>query len=106
MIAQRSKHWDLAIKHLKISNSLDPNNPLTHHYLGLAYHSKGNLAQAITAYQISIRVKPDLGTVYSDLGDAYTKIGKSEIGHMFYKKFINLAKYLQDLKSPVDQTRS
>ena len=106
VIAQRSKHWDRAIKHLEISNSLDPNNPLTHHYLGLAYHGKGNLAQAITAYQMSIRFKPDLVTAYSDLGDAYTEIGKSEIGHMFYQKFINLAKYHQDLKGSVEKTRS
>lgn len=106
MIAKRSNHWDLAIKHLEISDSLDPNNPLTHHYLGLAYHGKGNLTQAITAYQMSIRFKPDLVTAYSDLGDAYTEIGKAEIGHMYYKKFINLAKYRPDLKDSVEKTKS
>lgn len=106
MIAKRSNHWDLAIKHLEISDSLDPNNPLTHHYLGLAYHGKGNLTQAITEYQMSIRFKPDLVTAYSDLGDAYTEIGKAEIGHMYYKKFINLAKYRPDLKDSVEKTKS
>ena len=106
MIAKRSNHWDRAIKHLEISDSLDPNNPLTHHYLGLVYHGKGNLTQAITAYQRPIRFKPDLVTAYSDLGDAYTEIGKAEIGHMYHQKCINLAKYRPDLKDSVEKTKS
>ena len=106
MIAKRSNHWDRAIKHLEISDSLDPNNPLTHHYLDLAYHGKGNLTQAITAYQMPIRFKPDLVTAYSDLGDADTEIGTTEIGHMCYQKFINSAKYRPVLKDSVDKTKS
>ena len=55
---------------------------------------------------MSIRFKPDLVTAYSDLGDAYTEIGKAEIGRMYYQKFINLAKYRPDLKGSVEKIKS
>lgn len=66
---------DQAIKYLKISLTLKPNNDLALCSLGVAYSMKGDLEQSINYYKSCIKVNPSLTEAHNFLGTVYQEMG-------------------------------
>ena len=106
LIAHQQKLPHQALKHLEVTNNLNPNNPTTYYYLGLAANRASNVIRALAAYQLASRLKPDLVDVYASSGDIYLQLGKTNTSLMFYKKFINMAQYRPKLEHKLDRIKA
>jgi len=70
-----SSQLDLAIKHLKESLSLEPQNQLALNALGFANLKKGNLDESVKYFSECLKINPDLAEAQNNLGIAYQELG-------------------------------
>lgn len=69
-----SSQLDLAIKHLKQSLSLEPNNHLALNALGLTYTMKGNFEESVKYLTECLKINPTLTEAQNNLGVAYQEL--------------------------------
>jgi len=67
--------YTFALRELLEAKKLNPDDPVIRYYLGISYHGKRLIPEAVTEFKEAIQIKPDysdahnyLGTVYSDMG--------------------------------------
>jgi serine/threonine protein kinase/tetratricopeptide (TPR) repeat protein len=70
-----TRQWDRAIEQLRSAIELDPNYWFDHCFLGRAYEQKGQLPQAISAFQHALDLEKDNTEIWSGLGHAYAVSG-------------------------------
>jgi len=90
MVALKYGFKDEAVKYLNQAVSLDPQHFQSFKLLGLLYFEKGNLKQAIEAYQKCLEIKPDLAEAHNELGRIYWEAGQSEKAEEEFKKAVAL----------------
>ena len=72
--------------------------------LGVLHHSAGDYQQAIDAYQLAIGLRPNAAVLYRNLGDSFTRAGRSNEARTAYLKAVQLAE--KDLEvNPNDPRR-
>ncbi len=71
----RSGHPDKAIATLRTAINSEPANSAAHYYLGVALEANGDLAQAQTELQESVRLRPDLPDAYRELAGVAMREG-------------------------------
>jgi type IV pilus assembly protein PilF len=60
-----------ALRELLESVEMDPNDPVTHYYLGIAYTKKKQIDKGVFHYQKAIALKPNYSQAKNNLGAAY-----------------------------------
>lgn len=75
-----------AIKNLNQALSLDPNHYQSYNLLGHIYFEKMNFAEAASAYQKCLEIKPDFSEVRNNLGFVYQKMGSPYKAEEEYKE--------------------
>jgi tetratricopeptide (TPR) repeat protein len=68
-----------AIEKLRLATTLLPTNALAWNYLGLAYHHAGESANALGAYQRTIKLNHELVVVHYDMGCLYLEQNKPNL---------------------------
>jgi len=71
-----TRQWDRAIEQLRGAIDLDKTYWMDHCFLGRAYEQKGQMGQAITAFQEALKLDPEHSEIWSALGHAYAMSGK------------------------------
>jgi tetratricopeptide (TPR) repeat protein len=72
--------------------------------LGVLHHMARDYQRAIDAYQLAIGLRPNAAVLYRNLGDSFTRAGRSEEGRTAYLKAVQLAE--KDLEvNPNDPRR-
>jgi TolB-like protein/tetratricopeptide (TPR) repeat protein len=71
-----TRQWDLAIEQLRSAIDLDKTYWIDHCFLGRAYEQKGQMAQAMAAFQEALKLDPEHSEIWSALGHAYAISGK------------------------------
>lgn len=77
--------YTFALRELLEAAKLNPDDPVIHYYLGIAYNGKKLIPEAIAEFKEAVRIRPDyseasnyLGTVYSEMGKWDEAIGEFE----------------------------
>lgn len=86
VVAMRYDLVDQAIEYLNQALALDPGHYQSYNLLGLAYFKKKNYADAASAYQKCLELKPDVSEVHSNLGIVYEEWGETDKAEEEYKK--------------------
>ena len=73
-------------KPIKASRDINPNFAEAHNNMGIILKDKGNLEEAIEAYNKALSIKPDFAEAYYNLGDALQEQGKLEVAIEAYHK--------------------
>jgi Tfp pilus assembly protein PilF len=73
-----SSQMDLAVKHLKRSLSLDPDNYLALNALGLAYSIQGKFQESMKYFKDCLKINPALSEAHNNLGFVYNELGLYE----------------------------
>jgi tetratricopeptide (TPR) repeat protein len=71
-----TRQWDRAIEQLRGAIDLDKTYWIDHCFLGRAYEQKGQMAQAIAAFEEALKLDPEHSEIWSALGHAYAISGK------------------------------
>ena len=71
-----TRQWDRAIEQLRGAIDLDKTYWIDHCFLGRAYEQKGQMAQAIAAFEEALKLDPEHSEIWSALGHAYAMSGK------------------------------
>ena len=74
-----SGQMDLAVKHLKRSLSLDPDNYLALNALGLAYFIEGKFQESMKYFKDCLKIKPTFSEAHNYLGFVYQELGQQEL---------------------------
>jgi tetratricopeptide (TPR) repeat protein len=80
------KDFDAALKSLKHSLDLVPDNPDAWNNLGSAHDAKGNLAEAAKCYNKALSLKEDFLIAWENLGHTLKKTGDREGAERCFKK--------------------
>jgi len=91
-----------------------PNNPRGHNNLGIQYYDGKMFKEAVTHYQIALRLKPDFAEAYNNLGNVYYDNNMRELAIEQYETALrfkpdyplahyNLANAYSDKKNMSDQ---
>ncbi|MDA8091282.1 MAG: tetratricopeptide repeat protein [Nitrospiraceae bacterium] len=75
---ERNFVWHDNISLFSSMTRSDPQNPLAHYDLGLAYDSRGGLEKAASEFRTALALKPSLADARVDLGIYYAKRGDLE----------------------------
>jgi serine/threonine protein kinase/tetratricopeptide (TPR) repeat protein len=70
-----TRQWDRAIEQLRGAIDLDETYWIDHCFLGRAYEQKGQMAQAIAAFEEALKLDPEHSEVWSALGHTYAISG-------------------------------
>jgi protein O-GlcNAc transferase len=79
-------NFDLAIKHLNTSLSLNPKHDLSLNALGLAYSMKGQFEESVKYFQRCLEVNPALSEARNNLGMIYQEMGLLDKAEQEYIK--------------------
>ena len=94
-----SQYYDMAVSHLKIALFIWPDTALTYKYLGIAYYNKGDLDNALAAFQQSYEKGKDIESL-SRVGNIYFRKGTDLEGKFESENAnkIRVAKNIADIK--------
>lgn len=90
--AQMQGNLDEAIAHYRRSIELCPTAE-AHTFLGWAYSSQGKPEEAIRECQIAIRIDPDFGNPYNDIGAYLIELGRLEEAIPWLKQAMLVKRY-------------
>lgn len=79
-----------ALKYLKISFDMNPNDYDTVRLLGIAYGNAGNDQEAITYFTKALELLPNAADAYANLAKAYSNIGNEEKSQQFAEQARNI----------------
>ena len=68
-------NYEMSIRHLNKSMSLDNSNALTYNALGLVYSLKGEFDQSINYINQALKINPKLTDAHNQLGCVYQQLG-------------------------------
>lgn len=85
-VAMRYDLVDQAIEYLNQALALGPGHYQSYNLLGLAYFKKKNYADAASAFEKCLELKPDVSEVHSNLGIVYEEWGQTDKAEEEYKK--------------------
>jgi serine/threonine protein kinase/tetratricopeptide (TPR) repeat protein len=71
-----TRQWGRAVEQLRGAIDLDQTYWIDHCFLGRAYEQKGQMAQAIAAFEEALKLDPEHSEIWSALGHAYAISGK------------------------------
>lgn len=83
--------YDRGLEYYNQALAVDPNHAFTYNFLGMVYHSKGDLNAAIEAFTQAIIVDPNFIYAYSNRGDVYRDIEDWESAFADYNRAIDTA---------------
>jgi len=86
IVAMKYNLIDQAIEYLNQALALDSGHYESYNLLGLAYFEKKNYAEAASAYQKCLELRPGVSEVHSNLGFVYEKLGQVNKAEEEYKK--------------------
>lgn len=90
VVALKYGFEDEAIKYLNQAILLDPQHFPSYKLLGLVYFKKGNLNQAVAAYQKCLEIKPDFADVCNELGRVYWEMNLPQKAEEEFKKAFSI----------------
>jgi Tfp pilus assembly protein PilF len=67
--------YTTALRELLAAAEMNPNDPITHNYLGIVYKNKKQTDQAILHFKKAIDIKPGYSQAKNNLGAAYMDMG-------------------------------
>ncbi len=107
----RRKLYPQAIRDCSKAVSLDPENELAHHALGMVYIETKEFEKAARHLQKAIALKDDVATYHYQLGEVYQWMGQPEqaaksllkaveLNDALYKAFYRLGRVYQEMDDP------
>jgi len=84
--AIQQKKPDAAIEMLQQVSALEPENAMVRHNLGVLYHDKGLTEEAISNFEVALRLKPDYQNALLALRQALFEAGKNSSGKQEFEK--------------------
>jgi len=72
----------------------EPDNTISHYYLGYAYIAKGQYAEAISSFQLAIKINGETTSTLIYLGQTYAKSGKRDEALAILNKLKMTEKYV------------
>ena len=72
-----TRQWDRAVEQLRGAIDLDKTYWIDHCFLGRAYEQKGQVPQAIGAFEEALKLDPEHSEIWSALGHAYAASGQT-----------------------------
>jgi tetratricopeptide (TPR) repeat protein len=79
-----------AVQDLKHGVDIAPNDPIAHFAFGQMLTKIGDVQNAGTAFDTTIRLRPDYAPAYRELGNLNCQVGEVEAGRRCYEKAISL----------------
>lgn len=67
----RQGNYTVALKYLLEAEQMDPKDPITHNYLGIAYKNKKMIDLSISHFQKAVDLNPGYSQARNNLGTAY-----------------------------------
>lgn len=83
-----------SLKELLPISSQAKSYPRYHFLLGLTYMQLENSSQAIESFQQAVKLKPDFGKAWNNLGQVYARANKIQKAEQAFKKALDLPTYL------------
>ncbi|PIP65540.1 hypothetical protein COU77_01350 [Candidatus Peregrinibacteria bacterium CG10_big_fil_rev_8_21_14_0_10_49_16] len=74
-IAMRSKEWKRAVEHLRLANSLHPNDPEILRCLGWTLFFSGKRLQGVVTLERALNLDEENPWILCDLADVYIRVG-------------------------------
>jgi tetratricopeptide (TPR) repeat protein len=71
----QKEQYDDAIREIKNSLLLHPDNYVAHNNLAIAYENKGQREKSLEHYKIALKLKPDYHVIHSNIGFLYLEKG-------------------------------
>jgi spermidine synthase len=65
---------------------LDPHSERAYNYLGTVYWRRGQPQQAVRYYRKALKLRPDFGLAYANLGSSYEDLGRFDAALAAYKQ--------------------
>jgi len=65
-----------ALRELLEARKLNPDDPVIRYYLGIAYHGKRLIPEAVAEFKGAIELKPDYSDAHNYLGTVYSEMGR------------------------------
>jgi membrane associated rhomboid family serine protease len=84
--AFKAQDYDGAIRYLIIFSKQNPTSAEAQFLLGQAYLSANRPAEAVTAFQAGLVIKPNSADAETGLGTAYSKLGREQEAQEAFKK--------------------
>ncbi|HSS19199.1 MAG TPA: tetratricopeptide repeat protein [Pyrinomonadaceae bacterium] len=85
-----AKRTEEARKLFQSAMESDPTNYLAHYYNGEALSADNQYAEALESYKKAVSLKPDLASLYAELGYAYLKVGNEEEAANTFQKGVQV----------------
>jgi Flp pilus assembly protein TadD len=93
VIFYRSKSYDLAIEQFQLARKQAPHSPNVWNNLGVAYLDKGELGEAMSAFEQALKLKPDYASAYFNLGQLYDVLGDHQKARECLRRVIEYDKH-------------
>jgi Flp pilus assembly protein TadD len=90
VISAQEGHKDLALETIEKAILADKRNGIAYSNRGNIQLSLGMLSEAISSYEVAIKLTPSYAEAYSNLGNAYQELGESIKAIDLYKKAISI----------------
>jgi tetratricopeptide (TPR) repeat protein len=101
--AIQDKQPEQAIDLLQQVITLEPDNAMVRHNLGVLLHEKGQIDQAIACFEEALRLQPDYQVALLALRQALFEAGKSDSGKKDYEKANGYLLKLEGLPRPAEE---
>lgn len=82
-----------AVKEFQKAIALDPLNPVSYNYLGLAYFFDEQYSAAIQAFNRALQLNPNFTDVHNNLGLVYSEMGDTERARREFQEVIRAKGY-------------
>jgi type IV pilus assembly protein PilF len=89
----RQGDYTSALRELLEAEKLDPENPFTHHDLGLCYRAKNRMVDALAHFNKAVNLKPNYTPARNSLGRAYLEIGELDKAIAIFQEITKDALY-------------
>jgi tetratricopeptide (TPR) repeat protein len=83
-------NYDAAIENYNKALELNPGNPYTYNYLGIAFQKKGEPDTAVAYFKKALEFDPGFNLAHVNIGNVFTETGRFDEAKAWYRKAIRL----------------